>query len=540
MVYEDDHDIEKDHDVIIMALPGQSYLKETMHKVSTTQVTGEALKKVALGGKGGMGSQGDAREQDKQVLSAARVMVLSDPSQEAFDHNANLDRVVVGFNENQSKKFLHSTWGAEGTPEYFDRNNAEGLSVMDNHKDVVTISRPEGDDLVEKEVEIDRYQTTVTYLDRFDAEGNPTVEKYERMIYNPSRLFGSKEKKGWIKLIKSFGRDYDEFSHSNILDAADAMAKMEELHYEWETNKEFASHFDVAVDGPSPITFEALKDAREVYDETCNYKGAWKYCREGFEWDNENDVWIRDEKVRARRYTIQLVNTQNLNSTKQHAVFLYQGQPLDELERAGFKYSEWTEDLGNGLTKHHQIITYPLNVDHRANWSDKDKERMDKAGYYQHSEEGSYNHNSHVYWRLNMCRKYNLPDEVFDDYMRSLKRKDCVQFLMWQLGRGVDADKDRRDWIYGTVKRRKQSYPEIIAELIKVWMFNEDRKEFNKHLKKTRKAVKKMVEPLTKDIKWVYAKELTVKGKVFYCENNKKKGEDNLNRQIINRLNSRR
>lgn len=97
--YEDAHEIEETHDVLQMALPGQSYLVEKLNKVNTNQVTGEALKKIALGGKGGMGSQGDARDQDKQVDASSRVMVLSPPSQEAFDYNVSLDKVAVRFGD---------------------------------------------------------------------------------------------------------------------------------------------------------------------------------------------------------------------------------------------------------------------------------------------------------------------------------------------------------------------------------------------------------------------------------------------------------
>ena len=87
------------HEMLVKALPGQSYVKETMHKVSTTQVTGEALKKVSVGGKGGFGSQGDARDQEKQVIVTSRVMVMSDPVQEVFNHNASLEKIVGGWDD---------------------------------------------------------------------------------------------------------------------------------------------------------------------------------------------------------------------------------------------------------------------------------------------------------------------------------------------------------------------------------------------------------------------------------------------------------
>ncbi|MGI9548837.1 MAG: hypothetical protein ACR2M7_02515 [Bdellovibrionales bacterium] len=98
------------HDMLVEALEGQVYLKETFHKVNTNQVTGEALKKVSVGGKGGFGSQGDARDQEKQVNATSRVMVMCDPSQVAFDHNASLDEKVVGWQERVVPFTGHTDW----------------------------------------------------------------------------------------------------------------------------------------------------------------------------------------------------------------------------------------------------------------------------------------------------------------------------------------------------------------------------------------------------------------------------------------------
>ena len=88
------------HDMLTEALQGQVYLKAKFNKVNTNQVTGEALKKVSVGGKGGFGSQGDARDQEKQVQATARVMVMCGPTQEIFDYNALLEKKVVGWDEN--------------------------------------------------------------------------------------------------------------------------------------------------------------------------------------------------------------------------------------------------------------------------------------------------------------------------------------------------------------------------------------------------------------------------------------------------------
>ena len=99
VTYVDEQSLGETHDMIVKALPGQSYVKETMHKISTTQVTGEAIKKISVGGKGGMASGSDARDSVKEVDVTTRVMVLSDPSQTVFDHNASLEKKCVGFDD---------------------------------------------------------------------------------------------------------------------------------------------------------------------------------------------------------------------------------------------------------------------------------------------------------------------------------------------------------------------------------------------------------------------------------------------------------
>ena len=154
------------HDMLIEALEGQVYIKETFHKVNTNQVTGEALKKVSVGGKGGFGSQGDARDQEKQVSATSRVMVLSGPSQEAFDRNATLEQTVVGWKERVVPYTGHVDW----VPVY-----------------------------------------------------SKVGETVETETYVPSHIFGEKEIKGLTKFQKTLGRDYDEFVHTNELDPSDHM-----------------------------------------------------------------------------------------------------------------------------------------------------------------------------------------------------------------------------------------------------------------------------------------------------------------------------
>jgi len=71
LTYEDQQSLEATHDMLVKALPGQSYVKEPLNRVSTTQVTGDALMKVAVGGKGGFaaGTAGDVREKKKALTA---------------------------------------------------------------------------------------------------------------------------------------------------------------------------------------------------------------------------------------------------------------------------------------------------------------------------------------------------------------------------------------------------------------------------------------------------------------------------------------
>ena len=196
-ITEQSEEYRSTHDMLEEALDGQVYLKETFHKVNTNQVTGEALKKVSVGGKGGFGSQGDARDQEKQVHATSRVMVLSGPSQEAFDRNATLDKTVIG-------------WDDKLFPIYMNRGE------------------------------------TIT-----------------RKVFNPSHLFGDKETKGWIEISKTLGRDYDEFVHSNQLDASDHQAMIEFMYMHCNM---FGIKFDLDIQA-----------TRDRYDHLCGYKDAWKY-----------------------------------------------------------------------------------------------------------------------------------------------------------------------------------------------------------------------------------------------------------------------
>ena len=224
--------LEETHDMIIKALPGQSYAKETFHKVSTTQVTGEALKKLSAGGKGGMSSSGDAREQKKEVQAGTRVMVLSDPSQETFDFNTSNEKLAIGFG----------------------RAHGEGVtdSVNINKKDL------NGEEM-DYVVEFERHTHTTEYL----YEGQSMSYK----VFDPRKarkkyvMRNGKWKRVWIKeeesyttLYKSHGRDYHEFSHSGSWDASDLQR----------LNEYYLSGAD-------------LEASRERYDELCGYRGAWMY-----------------------------------------------------------------------------------------------------------------------------------------------------------------------------------------------------------------------------------------------------------------------
>lgn len=520
VTYEDDWSVEENHDVIQMTLPGQSYLKETMHKVSTTQVTGEALKKVALGGKGGMGSQGDAREQDKQVLSTARVMVLSDPSQEVFDHNAALDRVAVKFNENLPTEYLHSSWGVEGMPEYMGEDLGKTTVTYINNKDE------------EVTQEIDRYKTSIQYIDK------ENIEKYSRMIYCPSRILGEKKVKGWIELTKSFGRDYDEFSHSDTWDAADSMAMMEKMYSEWDANIEFATQLGTAIDSPCPITLKQLTVARERYDETCNYKGAWKYCRDEF--DYEDGQWIRNIKTKARRYMLHIVNTLNQDEKRRHDLYLYTGPQMDEwIKEVGGYLNQWTEDLGNGLTKKHSVVAVPVRPVDKSDWTKKQKKRMKRAGIQQLSEETSHNHNITAYEIMTKYYNETKSEKWLNKKFRKLSRKDCAQYLMWELSQGRDPKEDTDYWVNKSYKVIKIDYPTIISEVIKAYLWRQKVKQ-HEWMERFRSQHVMMIQNLDKkDIEWAYKQEKTVKGKSVFAKGSVKKGEDNINRQFTKRLNRR-
>ncbi len=248
----DDYGLENTHDVLVLAKSGQSYIKEAFDKTSTTQVTGEALKKVSAGGKGGFSSSGDAREQDKQVDVTSRVMVMSSPSQEAFNHNVSLKKVAIKFGQNE----------------------------------------PRGDKTV----------GDITYSPRNTVEYRYEGETYTENVFIPSHLFGEKEIKGNVEITKTLGRDYDDFAHSGNWDPSDRQRVIEKLYAEWDTNKEFVANLGLPTAGDCPITAEMIKSSRNLYDELCGYSGAWKY--------------LGLNGAEHRRYRIAIINTLNQDTPK--------------------------------------------------------------------------------------------------------------------------------------------------------------------------------------------------------------------------------
>ena len=369
LTYADDQSLEETHDMIVKALPGQSYLLEQQHKVNTSEVTGESLKKVSVGGKGGMGSQGDARDQAKQIETKSRVMVLNDAvvrdglnCQQIFDHNVALDRVAVKFRENVS----------------------EGIEKQAH------IIRPEDEyDLTYKGL-----KNSVEYIDQ--------GETYKYKVYNPSHLFGSKEIKGWIEFTKTIGRDFDDFSHSAQWDASDNQRAMEVLYAEWDTNCEFAISLGLEPAGDNPISLEMLETTRARYDEICGYRGAWKYLGIG---DAEH-----------RRYCISIVNTLNLELKPTETRTEEEIALVEDKRVRAEPY--WTDE--HSVSRHHKDLYLAAN----KLWRDGDEEAFDKW-----MADSNNDHAYFVMWKLDKLTPkewsptnlvYNPPPkpEPSEEYLR--------------------------------------------------------------------------------------------------------------------------
>ena len=374
------------HDMLLEALEGQVYLKETFHKVNTNQVTGEALKKVSVGGKGGFGSQGDARDQEKQVEVTSRVMVLSDPSQRTFDHNVALHKLAVDFNSNSGEGVMNTT--------RIKKTNLSGEEV-------------------DYDVEFERHKESVEYI----YQG----ESYTKRVWCPSHIFGEKKVKGWIELTKRLGRDYDEFAHSNSLDPSDAH-RMIEYYYKG----------NFLVDG---VDID-IERARDLYDELCGYKGAWKY------------VGIDGAEHRRYRFTV--------------------GNLLNQKE---YK---------------------------------KKKEVYKPRGGYMNWEASSYNHNTTVYEIYTKYYNETKSEEWLDDQMRGLDRKDCTQFINWQLG-----EPKPWDWREEKVPPAK-AFKEPSKEYLAI-------KEAADSLERKRRLESSLKAPELNDWKIVYKWELTKQGKVMFA-----------------------
>lgn len=233
--YLDQQSLGETHDMLVKAVPGQSYILEQMHKVNTAEVTGMAMKKVSVGGKGGFGSQGDARDLEKQVDVSARVMVLND--YKGTLANPRLSNQCI-FDLNVSRKKVAIRFG-EGTVEY--------------------------------------------------------------------------------KYLTPRHEIYDEFAYDNSLDPTDAMAFTEAV-YEMQIFYGLDSKID-------------LEFQRQLHDVACGYKDAWKYTRDGMEWDNG---WVANKKAKARHYCIYIENTLNF-TTKDNT-------PAPILTGMGF---QWDQEMSH-------------------------------------------------------------------------------------------------------------------------------------------------------------------------------------------------
>ena len=108
ITYKDEQSLEETHDMLVKALPGQSYVKEPLNKVSTTQVTGDALMKVAVGGKGGFaaGTAGDVREKKKD-LQADLVRM---EKKHVYQQHLSIDEKIVGWEKRVVPFTGHEDW----------------------------------------------------------------------------------------------------------------------------------------------------------------------------------------------------------------------------------------------------------------------------------------------------------------------------------------------------------------------------------------------------------------------------------------------
>ena len=405
--YPDEQSLGESHDMLVEALQGQSYVKETLHKVSTTEVTGEALKKVSAGGKGGMASGGDARDQEKQVEATSRVMVMSTPSQETFDHNVLPKQKAIRFG--------------------------------------------------------DVYDGIVEYA---------YESKHIGQVWCPSHLFGSKEVKGWVDMYVSIGRGYNDFAHSNSLDASDAQRFIEKMYAEWDGNVEFVKSLGLPADYKCPISKETLDRTRDLYDELCGYKGAWKY--------------LGLNGAEHRRYRIVIINTLNTQDSIKYRYWknedgsVGRGVIIEDRE----PILKWLDD--NGIIRK-DIKSWP-------------------------SEFSVARHHNDLHKIMNLVNKINDEDEangVLREWM--LKHtSDHGYYVMWYLDQ-----KKPKQWSV-----TNQSYNKVEAPKANKYI-KARRVKMAPEYEAKRERIKELTSELYKDVKVVYNWEGTRAGKMKFVESNR-------------------
>ena len=119
-------------------------------------------------------------------------------------------------------------------------------------------------------------------------------------------------------------------------------------------------------------------------------------------------------------------------------------------------------------------------------------------------EASSYNHNTTVYEIYTKYYNETKSEEWLDNQMRSLDRKDCTQFLNWQLG-----EPKPWDWREERVPAEK-AFKEPSEEYLAM-------KDAADCLECKRRLEASLKAPELNDWKVVYKWELTKQGKVMFA-----------------------
>ena len=175
------------------------------------------------------------------------------------------------------------------------------------------------------------------------------------------------------------------------------------MYAEWDDNVEFVKSLGLPADYKCPISKEMLDGTRELYDELCGYRGAWKY--------------LGLNGAEHRRYRISIINTLNTNDAKSYSVWKNDDGSIGRAEiiKDREPVLKWLDDNGiirkdikfwpseYSIARHHNDLHKIMNIVGRID-NQEEADAVLREWMLEHTADHSY----YVMWFLDNLK----PKEV--------------------------------------------------------------------------------------------------------------------------------